>query len=140
MSEERDPDLNEDEDIRLDEIREERCRDVAEEGDDEKKIHSLRWEVYIKEKEELINRKFSVSVPHPKGGAIFWTCVKDHIINEREDYKYIGLCGFDYKLFEEEGGEGDRKGLDGYPHLKHIIQLWPVYWDNKMYKLTELLV
>ena len=48
MAEERDPDLNEDEDIILDEIREEHHRDVAEEGDDKKKIHDLRLEVYIK--------------------------------------------------------------------------------------------
>ena len=49
-----------------------------------------------------------VSVPHPKGGNIVWACVKDNIIMEREDYKGIGLSGFDYKLFEEEeGGEID---------------------------------
>ena len=41
--EERDPDLNEEEDIRLDEIREEHWRDVAEEGDNKKKIYALRW-------------------------------------------------------------------------------------------------
>ena len=43
-----------------------------------------------------------MSFPHPKGGAIFGTCVKDHIIDENEEYKDIGLRGFDYKLFEEE--------------------------------------
>ena len=37
-------------------IREDQSRDVAGEGDDKKNIHSLRWEVYVKEKEELINR------------------------------------------------------------------------------------
>ena len=41
-------------------------------------------------------------------GAIVWNCVKFHIIDEREDYTDIGLHGFDYKLFEEEGGEGTR--------------------------------
>ena len=46
--EERDPDLNEEEDIRLDEIREEHWRDIAEEGGDKNKIHALRWEVYVK--------------------------------------------------------------------------------------------
>ena len=68
MAEKRDPDLNEKEDISLDEIREEHWRDVAEEGYDKKKVHSLRWEVYVKEKEELMKGEFSVSVPHPKGG------------------------------------------------------------------------
>ena len=67
-----------------------------------------------------------VSVPHPKGGVIVWTCVKDHIIDEKEEYKDIGLCGFDYTIFEEEEGVGTREGLDGYTYFKHIIQLLPV--------------
>ena len=47
--EERDPDLNEMEDIRFDEIREDHWRDLAEENNDKKKIHALRWNVYVKE-------------------------------------------------------------------------------------------
>ena len=42
-----------------------------------------------------------MSVMHPKGGNIVWTCVKDNIIEEKEYYEAIGLCGFDYKSFEE---------------------------------------
>ena len=38
------------------------------------------------------------------------------------DYKDIGLCGFDYKVFEEEEGGGPREGLDKYPYLKHQLQ------------------
>ena len=45
LLEERDPDLNEQEDIRLDEIREERCMDVAQEGHDKKNFCALRQEV-----------------------------------------------------------------------------------------------
>ena len=37
-----------------------------------------------------------------------WTCVKNHVIDKKEDYKYIGLRGFDSKLFEEEEGGGNR--------------------------------
>ena len=40
------------------------------------------------------------------GGAIVWTCVTDHIIDEKGDYKYIVPRGFDYKLFEGEEGGG----------------------------------
>ena len=69
MAEDRDPDMNEKEDIILDEIREEHWRGVAEECDDKKNIHALRWEVYTKEKEDLIKREFLVPVPHPKGGG-----------------------------------------------------------------------
>ena len=68
MTEERDTDLNEEEDVRLDAFREDHWRDVAEEGENKKKVNALRWEVYIKEKEELINREFLVSVQHPKRG------------------------------------------------------------------------
>ena len=64
-----------------------------------------------------------MSVPHPKGGTIVLTCVKDHVSDEKEDCKEIGLRGFDYKLFEEEEGGGKLEGLDGYPYLKHVIQL-----------------
>ena len=43
-----------------------------------------------------------MSVPHNKGGNIVWTCVKDHIIEEKDKYEAIGLRGFDYRLFEDE--------------------------------------
>ena len=42
VAEERDPELNEEKDIRLDGIREDRWRYVAEEGDDKNKIRALR--------------------------------------------------------------------------------------------------
>ena len=43
VEEERCPYLNEEEDIRLDAIRKDHWRYVVEEGDDENKIHALRW-------------------------------------------------------------------------------------------------
>ena len=52
-----------------------------------------------------------MSFTHPKGRAIYWTCIKDHIIYEKEDYKDIGLHGFDYKLLEDEESGGNREGL-----------------------------
>ena len=52
-----------------------------------------------------------MSVPHLKGGDMFWTCMKDNIIDEKEYYEAIGLNGFDYKLFEEEEGGGDLIGI-----------------------------
>ena len=48
------------------------------------KIHSLRWDFFTREKEELIKRDFLVSVLHPKGEGIVLTCVKDKIIEEKE--------------------------------------------------------
>ena len=35
--------------------------------------------------------------------------MSDHIINEKEHYKSIGLRGFDYKLFEEEEVGGTKR-------------------------------
>ena len=135
--EERDPDLNEEEDIIMDDTRDEDWRDVAEDCDNKKKIHALRWEIYVKEKEGLICREFLVSVPHPEGGNIVCIYVKDHIIEEKEQYKAIRLRGFGYKLFEEEVGGGVREVLDGYPYLKHLLQLWLGYRVKQMAKMNE---
>ena len=66
--------------------------------------------------------------------------MKDHITDEKEDYKYIGLHGFDYKSFEEEGGVGNRYWLDGYTYLKHLILLWSCDWLKHMEKMNEAVV
>ena len=63
--------------------------------------------------------------------------MKDHVIDEKEDYKEIGLRGFDYSLFEEKEGGGEQEGLDGSPYLKHIIKLWPGDWEKQMEKMNE---
>ena len=76
-------------------------------------------------------------MPHSKGGKIVWTCVKDQVIEDTEDYKEIELCGFDYSLFEEKKGGGKREGLDGFPYLKHVIKLWPGDWEKEMGKMNE---
>ena len=54
--------------------------------------------------------------------------IKDHVIEEKEYYKEIGVRGFDYSLFEEKKDGGEREGLDGSPYLKHLIKLWPGDW------------
>ena len=41
-----------------------------------------------------------------KMGNIVWTYVKDIDIGVKEEYKDIGLCGFDYNCFEEDQGGG----------------------------------
>ena len=66
--------------------------------------------------------------------------MKDHIIDEKYDYKEIGICGFDYKLFGLEEGGGNRKRLDRYPYLKHLIHLWPVDWVRYTEKRTKRFV
>ena len=66
--------------------------------------------------------------------------MKDHIIDEKGDYKDIGQSGFDYKLFEEQEGGGNIEGLDGYPCLMHPIHLWSGDWVKQMEKTDEAVV
>ena len=75
------------EDIRFDIIWEDNWGDLAEENNNKKKIHALIWNVYVKEKEELITRAILVSFPQPKLGTIVATGVKYTVIDEKEDYK-----------------------------------------------------
>ena len=79
--EERGPDLEVVEYIMLLYYRQKHWKDVLEENHEYKgEVHALRWEVYMKEKEDLTKREFLVVVPHPKGGNIVWTCVEDNAI------------------------------------------------------------
>ena len=137
VSEERGPDMNEEEDTRMEDTREEHQSDDFEDGEDKSKIQALRWDIYTRYKEELINRQLPLSVPHPKGGNIVWTCVKENIFEEKEDYESIGLRCFDYKLFESNEGKGVREELDGYPYLMHINKLWPGDWVKQMTKTNQ---
>ena len=97
MLEERDPDLDEEDDTKMVYSREGHWRDVYKDYESMSKIHSLWWYVYTKYKKELIKREFLVSFPHLKGGKMFWTCVKDNVIKEKEYSKAIGTRRFDYK-------------------------------------------
>ena len=107
----------------MEDSRQEHWRDVPHYGEEKSKINALRWDVYTKYNEELIKKYFSVFVPHPKGGGIIWTCVKDNNIEENQDYEAIGLRGFGYTLFEVEESGGITEGFYGYPYFKHIIHL-----------------
>ena len=71
MSEERGLDLNEEGDIIMYEIRYKHWMDVAKEGNYKKKMHALRSEIYVKDKEELIKIYFWCSFQIRKGGALF---------------------------------------------------------------------
>ena len=101
--EERDPDLKVEKYVMCLYERKNHWKDVLEENHQDKgEVYPLMWEVYIKEKQELLMSYFSMAVPHLKIGNIVWTSVEDNIINEKEEYKAIRLHGFNYSLFEEE--------------------------------------
>ena len=95
--EERNPDLNEDEDIIMEDSRAEHWRDFDKDGEDNSNIHAPRWDIYTRDKEYLTKREFSLSDLHTKGVFLFFNCVKDNITEEKEQYDYIGLHGFAYK-------------------------------------------
>ena len=78
-----------------------------------------------------------LSVPHPKEGNIIWNCLKDNIIEEKDEYKAIEINGFDYKLFEEEDGGGFQEGLYRYPYFMHLIKLWSGVWVKQMSKTNQ---
>ena len=82
--EERYPDLDEEQDIIIMDSMEQHWRDVDDHDEDRSNIYALMWDVYTKEKGELIKREFLLTIPYPKRGNIVWTCVKDSIINEKE--------------------------------------------------------
>ena len=63
--------------------------------------------------------------------------MNDHIIGEKEKYEAIGIRGFDSKVLEEEEGGGIQEELDGYPYLKHIIQVCQGDWYKQMEKINE---
>ena len=77
------------------------------------------------QKIERVFDNILVKVTHMKGSNIVWTCVEDNIIWDKEDNREIGLCGFDYTLFEEKKDGGVREGINGYPYLKHLLELRP---------------
>ena len=47
-----------------------------------------------------------MSLTHPNGGNLVWTCVKYNITEDKEYWKYIGLHRLDYKIFEEDWNGG----------------------------------
>ena len=58
MSDEIDPNLNEEEEIIMEDISKDHCRDVAEDGKDKSNIHNLNWDVYTRGKKKSIKRDF----------------------------------------------------------------------------------
>ena len=50
VSEDRYPELNEMENIRMEDIKGEHWMDFAEDGEDKSNIHALRWDVYTRDK------------------------------------------------------------------------------------------
>ena len=81
MMEEMYPDLQGKEDLRIYDDSEQHCKEVEEKDkEDRGRVRALRWEVYMKEKDQLIKRGFLVVVPHMKWGVVVWNCVNDNVV------------------------------------------------------------
>ena len=63
--------------------------------------------------------------------------MKDNVVGGNQEYKAIGIREFDYKLFEEEEGGGVQEGIDGYPYLKHLIELCPGIYIQNLSKMNK---
>ena len=65
--------------------REDNCKEIEEDqNEDRGKVHALRWEIYVEQKEDCINRQFWWWLCTQKGKSIE-TCVEDNVVRENED-------------------------------------------------------
>ena len=72
----------------MEDIREEHCMYVDEDSDDKKKIHALRWDVHIKEKEELIKKIFGVHSASKRGEHFLNLCEGSYHLGKRAIRSY----------------------------------------------------
>ena len=71
VMEEGESELDMEEDIRILDNMEENWKGVVDYNKkDRSKVNSLRWDKYMKDKEEFIKKKLLAVVPHQKGGNI----------------------------------------------------------------------
>ena len=58
---------------------------------------------------------------------------------KRRTTKILDYVGLIINYLSKRGLGGNREGLDGYPYLKHIIQLWIGDWVKHMKKKERVL-
>ena len=109
-----DPDEEDMYDVNLDNEMERHRRMVFEDnngGVDNAKalLHSNRWDLYVNEKKNLVKGGYSVEVFSHDKKRVIWEVVADHVVEEPSDHEEIGLRGFDFNVFEEDG-EGEVLG------------------------------
>ena len=130
-----DPDEEEKDDINIDDERERHWRNVFEDnegGVDEKSLlHAKRWDLYLNEKEKLVNGKYSVEVAGHNKKKLLWEVVGDHVVEEPRDHVDIGLRGFDFNIFDEDEEGVVREECSG-TYLKMVIKLWPGGLDRSV--------
>ena len=105
------------EDVKLDNGRERHWRIFFEdnyEGVDDKKelLHTNRWDIYMNEKENIINGGYLVEVFDSDRKRFLCGVVDDHVVEEENNNDEIGLRGFGFNFFDEyEEGVGREVSL-----------------------------
>ena len=139
-----DPDSDEEDikDVFLNYGRERHCHMFFEENNGEvdgKKalLHTIRWDVYISEKEALVKGGYLVEVDEKYRKKAIWEVVDDHVVEEGVEHEELYLRGFDFNLFyeEREGCVGD--DVQEFSYFLMIINLWPGYWEEKLYRTNK---
>ena len=59
------------------------------------------------------------------GKKFLWEVVDDHVVEEGKEHNDIGLWGFDFILFGEDGEGVVIKLLSEYPYLLMLTNYWP---------------
>ena len=56
---------------------------------------------------------------------------------KRRTAKILDYVGLIINYLKKRRAGGIERGLDGYPFLKHPVQLWTVYWSKHMEKMNK---
>ena len=123
------------EDIKLDDEVELHCRMIFQDnggGVDDKKalLHTKRWDVYVNEKENIMKGGYLVEIVIYDRKKVLWIVVDNHVVEEESDHDEIGLRGFDFILFGEDGKGLGREGSSEFPYLPMLIKLRPVNYNT----------
>ena len=64
-------------------------------------LHTKRLDVYVNEKENLVNGGYLVEVVVNDKNKFLWEVVNDHVVEDPTDHEEIGLQGFGSNFFDE---------------------------------------
>ena len=57
--------------------------------DNKELLHNKSWDLYVDEKEQLVNGKYLVGFDSHYKKKVLWKVVDDHVVEEPSDNKYI---------------------------------------------------
>ena len=88
-------------------------------------LHAKRWDVYVNEKEELIQGGYLLEVVGSEKNKVLWEVVDNHVVEYPTDHDEIGLQGFDLNVFDKDEKGLVREGSSEFPYLLMSIKIWP---------------